>query len=180
MERTVQTIKNILKKCKTSGDDPNIAILNYHNTPLEVIGKSPAQLLMNRRLRTRIPIKYGLLKPEVPKAVHQTITHRQAIQKCYYDTRASKQPQPNLHAGNKVRFKSPKGLWKLGIISDKKPLTPRSYNVTSEYRHSYRRNHQDIFTTNEVCLDNKPKPKDITITTTPMHTHAQAPVIDQG
>ena len=87
----------------------------------------------------------------------------------------------NLHAGNKVRFKSPKGLWKLGVISDKKPSTPCSDNVISEQGHTHRTNRQDIFTTNEkACINNKPKLKDITITTTPMHALTQAPVLNQG
>ena len=59
VEHTVQTIKNSEKVQNLRGH-PTIAILNYCNTPQEVIGKSPAQLLMNRRLRTRIPIQHGL------------------------------------------------------------------------------------------------------------------------
>ena len=173
VERTVQTVKNILRKCQTSGDDPTIALLSYRNTPLEVIGKSPAQLLMNRRLRTRIPIKSQLLKPEIPRSIHQRINRSQALQKQYYDRRANKRPQTILHKGNSVRFKSPQGLWKLGVISDNKPSTPRSYNVISEQGHAYRRNRHDIFPTKEnVCINTKPKPRDITVATTPVQPTA--------
>ncbi|GAB1609879.1 uncharacterized protein LOC115227445, partial [Argonauta hians] len=49
-ERAVQTIKNLLKKAS----DPYIALLNYRSTPLQH-GQSPAELLMNRKLRSRIP-----------------------------------------------------------------------------------------------------------------------------
>ena len=46
----MQTIKNLFKKAS----DPYIALLNYRSTPLQH-GKSPAELLMNRKLRNRIP-----------------------------------------------------------------------------------------------------------------------------
>jgi len=44
-ERAVQTIKNLLKKA----DDPYMAIMTYHTTPLSN-GYSPAELLINRHL----------------------------------------------------------------------------------------------------------------------------------
>lgn len=49
-KRAVQTIKSLFIK----SSDPYIALLNYRNTPLQH-GQSPAELLMNRKLRTRIP-----------------------------------------------------------------------------------------------------------------------------
>jgi len=49
-ERAVQTIESLLKKAQ----DPYKALLNYKNTPLEGIGLSPAQLLMDRRMKTSL------------------------------------------------------------------------------------------------------------------------------
>ena len=46
-ERTVQTVKNILKKSKASQLDPLLAFLEYRNTHIDNIG-SPAELLMSR------------------------------------------------------------------------------------------------------------------------------------
>ena len=54
-ERTVQTIKGILNKCKADGQDIDLAFLTYRTTPLD-IGFSPSQLLMSRRLRSNIPV----------------------------------------------------------------------------------------------------------------------------
>ena len=48
-ERTVQAVKNLLTKAKASNQNPYLSVLSY--TPFQQIG-SPAQLLMNRRLRT--------------------------------------------------------------------------------------------------------------------------------
>ena len=50
-ERTVQTVKRTLKKAS----DPYIALLNYRATPFPWCQRSPAELLMGRRLRTCIP-----------------------------------------------------------------------------------------------------------------------------
>ena len=45
-ERTVQTIKSILKKSLQDKRDPNLAHLDLGNTPIDGVGKSPVQLLM--------------------------------------------------------------------------------------------------------------------------------------
>ena len=56
----VQTVKRLLKKA----DDPYMALLAYHNTPLHM-GYSPAQLLMSRRFNTLVPTIQSLRRPEV-------------------------------------------------------------------------------------------------------------------
>ena len=65
-ERTVQTVKNILKKAKVSQLDPLLAFLQYRNTPINNIG-SPAALLMSRKLRSVLPPTRQSLKPKVKK-----------------------------------------------------------------------------------------------------------------
>ncbi|XP_060084388.1 uncharacterized protein K02A2.6-like [Ylistrum balloti] len=54
-ERMVQTIKNFLRKAEEDNSDPYIAVLEYRNTPLAGTDYSPAQLLMSRKLMSRIP-----------------------------------------------------------------------------------------------------------------------------
>lgn len=61
VERCVQTIKNILKKC----EDEYLALLTYRNTPLHN-GYSPAQLSMGRALKTRVPCSPESLLPKLP------------------------------------------------------------------------------------------------------------------
>ena len=51
-ERTVQTVKNLLKRSLTSNQDPSVALLNFRSTPISASLPSPAELLHGRRLRT--------------------------------------------------------------------------------------------------------------------------------
>jgi len=55
VERAVQTVKTLLKKAKEDGKDPYIALLQHRCAPLSGSTVSPAQLLMNRTLRTKLP-----------------------------------------------------------------------------------------------------------------------------
>ena len=50
-ERSVQTLKNILKKSAQS--DVHLAILEWRNTPIDNNIGSPVQLLMGRRTKTQ-------------------------------------------------------------------------------------------------------------------------------
>ena len=60
VERTVQTVKRLLKDTK----DPNMALLTYRSTPFPWCNRSPAELLMGRRLRGNIPVLTTQLIPE--------------------------------------------------------------------------------------------------------------------
>lgn len=72
-ERTVQMAKIILDQAKAAGKDPYIALLDYRNTPVDNY-RSPAQLLMSRRLRSILPVTKKHLQPEV---VSQNIVREQ-------------------------------------------------------------------------------------------------------
>ena len=119
-ERTVQTIKNLLKKAHTEGRDPYISILQYHNTPADQIG-SPAQLLMSRRLRSVIPTTKSLLQPKVidNDFASSKIQYQKALQKRYYD-KGSKE-LPKISCGEKVRMLRGK-TWNPAIVEEKKQI----------------------------------------------------------
>lgn len=63
VENAVKKAKRILKKCKKSNTDIQLALLDQRNTPTEGIGSSPVQRLMNRRTRTLLPTTSSLLQP---------------------------------------------------------------------------------------------------------------------
>ena len=112
-ERTVQTIKNILKK----SDDPYLGVLEYRNSPIADTMASPAQMLMSRRLRSTIPSTPAQLAPRVVEGMKKKLTNKQAIQKHYYD-RGSRQLS-SLPNGEVVRVQlEPQGKWKPAIVQD--------------------------------------------------------------
>ena len=47
IEKSVQTVKNLLPKAKQGNRDPCLGLLEYKNTPLDEVAL-PAQLLMSR------------------------------------------------------------------------------------------------------------------------------------
>ena len=61
-ERAVQTVKRLLRKA----DDPHIALLSYRATQLPWCGRSPAELLMGRNIRSTLPQARGSLAPQWP------------------------------------------------------------------------------------------------------------------
>ena len=65
VERSVQTIKGLLRKSAETGGDFYLALLAFRACPLEATTLSPAQLLMGRRLRTTLPSVPSVLQPEL-------------------------------------------------------------------------------------------------------------------
>ena len=61
-ERAVKTVKSLLKK----SDDPYMALMIYRSTPLNN-GFSPSELLVNKRLRTTLPVVESQLQPAIPE-----------------------------------------------------------------------------------------------------------------
>ena len=82
-EKAVQTIKRLWKK----GADKHLSVLDYNSTPLEGLGLSPAQLLMGRRPRNKLPSMMTTLKPKLMDThlVHKHFDMEKAKQKYYYD-----------------------------------------------------------------------------------------------
>ena len=61
-ERTVKTVKALL----TRSSDPQLALLNYHATPLPWCSISPAELLFGCKIATDLPQPDGQLSPDWP------------------------------------------------------------------------------------------------------------------
>ena len=154
-ERTVQTIKGILNKCKADGQDIDLAFLTYRTTPLD-IGFSPSQLLMSRRLRSNIPVVQESLKP----FHHDTDKIRVKLQlshdksKSYHD-RSAHLLKP-LNSGDSVRVQLNDKKWSPAIIMQ--PHGNRSYLVKTPAGSMYRRNRRFLHKTNEA-----PQPDELTL-----------------
>ena len=68
VEKAVHTVKNIITKLPESGTDPFLGLLAYRSTPVDN-QKTPAELLMGRKLKTDLPIVDNQLKVKDSKAV---------------------------------------------------------------------------------------------------------------
>ena len=102
-ERAVRTIKELLTKNNTGGGDIYMAMLAYRSTPLEN-GLSPAELLMNRKLRTTVPMIPQVLKPKLPNShqLRKKEKESRKKQKMYYDKRHRVRRLKTLKSGEAV------------------------------------------------------------------------------
>lgn len=141
----MQTVKNMLKKAQNSNGDPYIALLEYCNTPIKGVGFSPAQLLMGRHLKSKLPASTTLLTPEGRADVLDKQKYKQLKQKSYYD-RQTRQ-LPDLQAGENVRIQRG-DTWQPAVVVNKHQQ-PRSFIVCTPDGRVYRRNRKHLLKTGE-------------------------------
>lgn len=120
----------------------------YRATPLEGIGYAPSQLLMGRRLNTKLPTSKMLLQPKLPNhsLVQERLSKNQEVQKQYYD-RGTKE-RTELTVGEGVRLHR-NGSWEPGCIKNKS-ARPRSYRVQTASGSILERNREMLMRSNEV------------------------------
>ena len=105
IERSVQTVKNLLKKTS----DPYKALMAYCATPLES-DLSPAELLMGRKIRTRIPTSPSNLNPCWPylEQFRESDASLKGRQKRDFGRRHSAKTLPELHPGERADYQTKK------------------------------------------------------------------------
>ena len=142
-ERMVQTVKNMFRKCDETGQDRDLGLLIFRSTPLEC-GKSPAELLFGRRIRSNLPFKPT---PQSNEGIVQSKIKQKVKQKEYHDQHAKSLGV--LQTGNSVRVRDDeKNEWnEKGIVVEE--VAPRSYVVKTERGRLIRRNRRDILKTQE-------------------------------
>ncbi|XP_061714580.1 uncharacterized protein K02A2.6-like [Cydia pomonella] len=139
-ERAVQTVKSMLKKSILSDGDFYLALLNYRNTPRDGLS-SPAQLLMSRRLRCKLPVHPELLKPQpVDSSEHDTMLLNQHKAKVRYDIHCKELPPLNI--GDDVVCVEGKARTRATVVG--KAATPRSYIVQNKVGGKFRRNRRHL------------------------------------
>ena len=120
--------KNLLKKEK----DPYLALLNYRATPL-LQGQSPAELLMHRKLRTRVPIlqsKQATPQDAEFRARDRAIKDRM---KRNFVKRHRARPLPPVKEGQEVWIKNNRQTTE-AVVQRSVPLTTPSGRLTSRNR----------------------------------------------
>jgi len=163
IERTIQTVKNTLKKCN-SVSDTDLAFLCLRTTPVSSTIPSPAELLYSRKLKSNLPAKLNN-EHEYKDKVYEQFKKRQEKQKEYHDRTAHDLPQ--LYQQQPVYVQHHQtGLWEKGTIKEKRE-EPRSYNVTMPNGKSLRRNRKQIrervVCADKPCEQNDDQPEDINV-----------------
>lgn len=142
-EKGVHILKQLLKKATDSNADPYLALLSYRASPLQC-GLSPAELLMNRKLRTTLP---SYTNDNVKQKKRTKLAKRQQQQKMkqkmYYDTTAKLLPA--LTSNDEVRIEDPDGWKTKGTVLQE--VAPRSYTVRTEAGQVLRRNRRSLLKT---------------------------------
>ena len=146
-ERFVQTVKDMFKKAEHGNSDVYVSLMEYRASSIDGVRLSPAQLLKNRQLKTKLPVSSELLKPEVAKSKQKELDERQKSQKFYYDKKSK--PLPEVSPGEIVRFKKDIGLsnWEPAVVET--DHGERYFILRSENDKLYRRNRRHILKTGE-------------------------------
>lgn len=153
-EKAVQTAKSLLEKAKMDKKDPYLSLLEYRNAPVDGL-KSPAQLLMSRRLRSILPTTSQQLRPQV--ACQSTVYARRKLcqqrQKQYYDRTA--RPLSTLRDGATVHFQQSDGHWKPATVIQSADAE-RSYHIRTPEGQEYRRNRRHLLQAKESDMNIQP------------------------
>ena len=140
------SVEKLIRKALEESKDIHLTLLEYRNTPVAGLKYSPAQLLMSRMLKDKIPITSELLAPKVAEDAYRALKARQRKQKAYYD-RGTK-PLSKLNVGDSVRVRLGRRDWTPAVVTELHSA-PRSYLVTTENGRVYRRNRRVI---NPSCI----------------------------
>ena len=141
-ESSVKVVKNLIKKCKGSRQDILKGLLILRNTPLGC-GKSPAELLMGRKLRDNIPS----IETD-RRGITRDLVREREEQKRYFDQKSAS--KRNVTASSQFRInqrvvvQNPQNrTWTLKgrIIED---AGHRSYKIKMENGNILRRNSRFI------------------------------------
>jgi hypothetical protein len=141
-ERTIGTIKSMMKKCNSEGSDWLTGLLTIRNTPIAQGLPSPAELLQGRILRDSHPVcidKYKV-KGYNLEEIREKLGNVKSADKYYHDNHAKDEKQ-FLIANQPVYFRTASGEWRHGKII--KLVGERSYAIDAG-QCVIRRNRKDI------------------------------------
>jgi len=89
-EKGVGIAKKILQKCKEEGQDTELYLLNYRNSNVPNLDFSPAQLLLNRNLRSKLPTLIDEVTAKLNKNAYEQMIKNKQKQKNYFYKSSSK------------------------------------------------------------------------------------------
>lgn len=102
-ERAVQTVRKFLHQ-----EDPVEALAIYRATPIHSTGHSPAELMIGRQPRTRLPMIHRNMEAKVPdqqEIIHRDDAYKKSVAQ-NYNERHGTRPLSTLLPGDQVRIKT--------------------------------------------------------------------------
>ena len=140
IERTVQTVKNCLKKAKAQKQNPQLAFLSLRTTPIDKTLPSPAELLFNRKVQNQIP--HIIRHTNKSEHIQNQLLARQNTQKTYFDQH--RKELPPLIDNQQVSVQdTTTSLWSPATII-KSCGEPRSYVIQTPDGTTLRRNRRHL------------------------------------
>ncbi|UYV63288.1 K02A2.6-like [Cordylochernes scorpioides] len=138
VERTIQTIKGLIIKAVKSEKDPNLALMEFNNTPKNDL-PSPTQMLMGRSVRTLSTYTRHQLKPlfDTTKNYQKLRDHQQKY------AGSPKRILIPLEVGDNIMLQERHRKWVPATVTAKHE-TPRSYMVKTPSGSEYRRNRSHL------------------------------------
>ena len=147
--RPVQTVKNLIRKAETSGQDPYLALLTYRTTPVDSNLPSPAQLLTNRDFRTQLPCSGRLQRTQAFDSHREQLQNRQDIQRKQCDGKSTRKLR-KLNRGEQVNmFQHRTKTWTPVEVKEERG-EPRSYIIKTTDGFELRRNRVQLKPVNKI------------------------------
>ena len=170
-ERAVKTAKQFLSK----NNNPYLGLLTYRSTPLQN-GLSPSELLMGRRLRTRLPVLPSTLMPGIGiKDLEQVMAKEERLrgkQERNFNESHRARDLPPLEPGDSVWVRDKD---REGQVLCRTP-NPRSYLIETS-QGTLRRNRASLVPTN---MKPPSRVADFPALTSPRSPVAEQPAADMG
>ena len=133
-ERTVQSLKNILKK----SENFQMSLLLLRSTPVIGSTRSPAELLYGRKLANPLPCNYPIDPSHENTLSSNVSTARHYDKNKFHRNLPDIEPLTNIHYRDHVS-----NTWKPAVVTSQRQ-EPRSYDIRTTDGTTLRRNRRDI------------------------------------
>ena len=158
-------------------EDPYLAILAHRSCPDPSGDPSPAEKLMNRQLRTRLPAVRPVNKKHI--SIQMNNMQKKQNQAFYHDRNAKELPK--LDEASTVRVcqhtsPSVKANWSTKAKVVEQHHTPRSYIIKTEEGQTLRRNRRDLLPTSERYNKQYPDVEEFQGATVVTNTQEESPI----
>ena len=141
IERSIQTVKQVLTKAKESRSDPYLALLCLRTTPIDHNLPSPAEILFGRKIRANLPFVSPKISNKTNR-IRKALQDRQKTQKAYHDRNAH--DLPRINSGENILMQKDNGGPWIPARTLRHAEQPRSYIVETQDGGVYRRNRRHL------------------------------------